>query len=87
MILWVYSDGAYLVEPNAKSRAGRYFFLSDFIKDISKAIPKLNGPIYVLCKILKNIISLAAECEIGATFENGQDATVIRRTLIEMSHP
>ena len=87
MILWVHSDGAYLVEPGAKSRVGGHFFLSDFIKDIQTAAPKLNGPIHNLCKILRNIVSSAAECEIAAAFENGQEATVIRRTLEEMGHP
>lgn len=87
MVLWVHSDGAYLVEPNAKSRVGGFFFLSDFIKDVSKSIPKLNSPMHVLCKILKNIVSSVAECEIGAAFDNGQDATVMRCTLIEMGHP
>jgi len=87
MVLWVHSDGAYLVEPGARSRVGGHFFLSDFIEDLSKAEPKLNGPILNLCKILKNIVSSAAECEIAAAFENGQDATVIQRTLIEMGYP
>lgn len=89
MVLWVHSDGAYLVEPNAKSRVGGHFFLSDYISDlstISKIVPRLNGPIHTLCRILKNIVSSAAECEIAAAFENGRDATVIRRTLIEMGH-
>jgi len=87
MVLWVHSDGAYLVEPGARSRVGGHFFLSDFIEDLSKAEPKLNGPILNLCKILKNIVSSAAKCEIAVAFENGQDATVIQRTLIEMGHP
>ena len=87
MELWVHSDGAYHVEPNTKSRAGGYFFLSDFIKDLSKAAPKLNGPIHNLCIILKNIVSSATECEIAAAFENGQDTTIIRHTLIEMGYP
>ena len=87
MVLWVHSDGAYLVEPGARSRVGGYFFLSDFIEDLSKAKPKLNSPILNLCKILKNIVSSAAECEIAVAFENGQDATVIQRTLIEMGYP
>ena len=87
MVLWVHSDSAYLIEPNDKSRAGGYFFLSDFIKDLSKAALKLNSPIYNLCIILKNIVSSAAKYEITATFENGQDATVIRCTLIEMGYP
>ena len=87
MVLWVYSNGAYLIELNAKSRAGGYFFLSNFIKDSSKAASKLNDPIYNLCIILKNIVSSAAGCEIAAAFENGQDATVICYTLIEIESP
>ena len=71
MILWVCSNRVCLVEPSAKSRAGRCFFLSNFIKDMSKATPKLNSPIHVLCEILKNIVSSAAKCKIVAVFENG----------------
>ena len=70
MVLWIHSDGAYLVEPNAKSRVSSHFFLSDFISDLSKATLHLNGPIHTLCKILKNIVSSAAECEIASAFEN-----------------
>ena len=54
---------------------------------LSQIVPRLNGPIHNLCRILKNIVSSAAECEIAATFENGQDATVIQRILIKMGHP
>ena len=86
MVLYVHSDGTYLVEPEARSRAGGFFYLSNFIKDITKASPKLNGPIHVLCKILKNVVTSAAECEIASAFENGQDAIVIRRALQEMGH-
>ena len=71
MVLWVHSDRVYLVEPNTKSRVSSYFFLSNFISDLSKAIPHLNGPIHTLSKILKNIVSSAAECEIASAFENG----------------
>ena len=35
---------------------------------------------------LKNIVWSAAECEIASAFENGQDATVLQRTLQEMEH-
>ena len=77
MLLQVHSDRAYLVEPNAKSRAGGYFFFSDFIKDVETAPSKLNGLIYTLCKILKNVVSSAAKCKIATAFKNGQNATVI----------
>ena len=75
------------MEPKAKSRVGGHFFLSDFIQDVTKADPKLNGPVHTLCKILKNVVASAAECEIAAAFENGQEATFMRRTLIEIGHP
>ena len=72
MVLWVHSDGAYLVEPNAKSRVGGYFFLSDFMSDVSKLshiVPHLNGQTHTLCRILKNVISSTAECEIASAFK------------------
>jgi len=61
----------YLVEPTTISRVRGYFFLINFIKDISKAEPKLNRSIYILYKILKNIVLSVAEYEINAAFENG----------------
>ena len=38
-------------------------------------------------KILKNIVASASEFEIVSAFENGQNATVIRRTLMQINHP
>ena len=78
--------GAYLVENNANNKAGGYYFLSNFVKKIALVDLKLNGPVHTLCKILKNDVASTAEYEIAAVFENGQDATVMRRTLIEMDH-
>ena len=54
---------------------------------MSKAIPKLNSPIHVLSKILKNIVLSVAECKIGAAFENGKDDTVMRHALIKIGYP
>ena len=73
MILWIHSDGAYLVEPNTKSRVGSHFFLSGFVSDFStlaKATPCLNGSTHTLCKILKNIVFSIAEWEIATAFKN-----------------
>ena len=61
MELWVHRDGAYLIEPKARRRAGGFFFLSGVLNDAEKRIPKLNGPTHVLCEILKNVFSSAAE--------------------------
>ena len=82
----MFSYGVHLVEDGSKIRAGGHYFLSDFIKDIDKAQPKRNGNMHMLCKILKNTVASAAECEIASDFENDQDATVIRLKILEMNH-
>ena len=48
--------------------------------------PTLNGIVYVVCKILRNIMASAAEVELGALFLNCQEAVPIRITLEEMGH-
>ena len=56
------------------------------MQDINAAEPKLNGIIYALCKILKNIITSVAEYEVAVAFENGQDDTIMQRVIIELGH-
>ena len=51
MILFVDSNAAYLVLPNAKSRIAGYHYLS-IIPPIPGQSPTLNAPILVLCKTL-----------------------------------
>ena len=82
MILHVHSDASYLSAPKARSRVGGHFFLNLGAQD-----PSINGPIHAVCKILKNVVSSAAEAEIAAMFENCKEATVIRTTLQELGHP
>ena len=44
----------------------------------------------VICIFMKNpenIVASTAKSEISSSFENGQDATITRSTLIEMEHP
>ena len=81
MILRIDSDGAHLVAPKARSRAGGYHFLGD-INGIA-----FNAPIYVLAKVLKHVTASAAETEIGALYLNAREATVFRQTLHDMGHP
>lgn len=40
------------------------------------AQPPLNGPIYVLCHVLREVCSSASEAELAGLFHNGKDATV-----------
>ena len=42
MIFQVHSNAVYLVKPNTKTRVGEYFFLSEFIEDISKVEPTFS---------------------------------------------
>ena len=69
MLLCVKINGSYLVEDSAKIRVGGHYFLSEFIKCIDKAQPKLNGPIYTLCNMLKNIVASASECKWNQTLK------------------
>ena len=36
---------------------------------------------------MRNVLASAAESEIAALFHNGQEAAVLRTTLLEMKHP
>ena len=47
----------------------------------------LNRILYVVCKILRNIMASAAEAELGALFLNCQVDVPIQITLEEMGHP
>ena len=48
MVLWVHRDGACLVEDGTKNRLGDDYFLIDFIDEMIKTEPKLNGPMRTL---------------------------------------
>ena len=90
MILFIHSDPSYLSVTKARSRASGVFFISDPKPDaitFSEYTPILNGFIFIMCTILRNIMASAVEAEYGALFLNGQAAVPIRTTLIEMHHP
>jgi hypothetical protein len=83
MVLWIKSDAAYLTEPKARSRAGGYHYLGN-TPDRSKMH---NAPIHNVSKVLRSVMSSAAEAEAGSLFHNTKDGTVIHTTLQEMGHP
>ena len=88
MILAVCSDAAYLVLPNARSRAAGHFFLTDLAgATLPTPSPKPNGSIHVLCKTLRSVAASASEAETGALFLNAQAAVPLLTTLLEMGHP
>jgi hypothetical protein len=81
MILAVHSDASYLSEANARSRVGGHFFCSS---DVSA--PPNNGAVLNISKILKAVMSSAAEAELGALYINASEAVPMRQLLAEMGH-
>ena len=82
MILKIHSDASYLTESGARSRVGGYFYMGD-----NENIIQNNGAIHIIAKIIKNVVSSAAEAEITGVFINAKAAVPIRQTLEEMGHP
>ena len=60
MQLHIETDAAYLVLPNACSRAAAYFYMGDQCS-FPPTKSELNGAIHVLCKSIPNIVSSALE--------------------------
>jgi hypothetical protein len=83
MILHIHSDASYLSENEAKSRAGGFFYMGSNDKNDKKLT---NGAILIISKVLKHIMSSAAEAEIGAVFINAKEGVVLRTTLEELGH-
>jgi hypothetical protein len=83
MILHIHSNGSYLSENESKSRAGGVFYMGS-INNTDKKLT--NGAILIIIKILKHVMSSAAEAEIGAVFINAKEGAVLRTTLEELGH-
>ena len=81
MILNIHSDAAYLVASKSCSRSVGFFLLVKINGSL------INGPIHVIAKILKNVLTSASEAEIGALFSCVQKAVLMRVKLIELGHP
>ncbi len=81
MILAVHSDASYLSKANARSRAGGHFFCSTNVDN-----PPNNGAILNISKILKAVMSSAAEAELGALYINACEAVPMHQLLTEMGH-
>jgi len=82
MILKVHSDSSYLNEPQARSRVGGHFYMGN--KDTKPEC--YNGPILNISTIMKNVMSSAAEAEVGSLFNNCKEAVTIRTILEQLGH-
>eukprot|EP00957_Ditylum_brightwellii_P028132 2124117-Ditylum_brightwellii.AAC.1 len=65
MILYIHSNAAYMVLPEARSHAGWYFYLPN--KPATKNIANVpnNGAIHNECSTIRNVMGSAAEAEVG----------------------
>ena len=66
MVLYVDSDAACLIAPQAKSRVTGFYHL--FIFPSKSKTPPINGGVLVECKTLRHVVTSAAEVEIAGIF-------------------
>jgi hypothetical protein len=93
MVPHVESDASYLTAPKGRSHAAGYHFLSSHPQDPTKPpgpndlpAPPGNRAINILCSIMQEVVSSAAEAKLAALFHNGKEANPIRITLQELGH-
>ena len=82
MKLAAHSDASYLSGPNARSRAGGHFFLSN-----GSDVPPNNGALLNIAHIIKHVMSSATEAELGALYIMAREAIYLHIILEEMGHP
>ena len=79
MVLCAHSDSGFHIERKGHSRSGAHIFLSE-----NNDMTRWNGPVITLAKIIKFVMSLASEAELGAMFITAQEMVLMRQTLQEM---
>ena len=81
MLLAGHKDNSYLSETKSRSREGGHFLMSNII-----GFPPNNGKVLKIAKIIKAVMSSAAEDELGSLFINCKEAIPARQSLEEMGH-
>ena len=81
MILALDTDGSYLSEPEGKSRAAAYYYLTKHNNPDFH-----NGAVLVLSAIIKHVMASASKTELAALFYGCKEAIPLRTTLEEMGH-
>ena len=81
MKLAAHSDARYLSEPQARSRTGGHFFLSN-----ESTIPHNNGAVLNITHIIKHVMTSATEAELAALYIMAREAVYIRIILEELGH-
>ena len=75
MIIQCDSDVAYLVASKARSRAAGCHYLGNYDGKL------FNGKIYVLAKVIKDVMRSAAEAESESLFLNAEEDLQYIKTL------
>ena len=83
MILKAHSDKLYLLEPQARIRAGGLFYIGGANDYCSRP----NDANMVILTIIFNVMLSAAKEKCGALIYNSKELEAIRTTLNEMGHP
>lgn len=93
MILWIDSDASFLSKTKSCSTCAGYYNLSNKLNNPSQppqphdAVPMYNALIFVICNVMKEVVSATSEAELTGLFHNGKEACPIRTCLIELGHP
>ena len=82
MTLACHSYALYLSKTKAISRVGGNFFLSENDKTLRK-----NGAVLNIYQIIKVVMALSAEAEIGAMHLNAHEPVQKIIPIVEMGHP
>ena len=82
MVLCEHSDSRLHNDSKGRSRAGALFFLSE-----NDSMPRWNGPVPTIAKIIKFLMSSASEAELGAMFITAQEMLAMQQKLQEMKWP
>ena len=78
MCLYIDSDEAYLVQPQARRRVAGNFYLSEKIPlETPTPNPTPNGPILTECRTVRNVMSSDAKAETIGIFHNAKVAVTI----------
>ena len=82
MKLICHSDGSYLSESEARSRAGGIIFLGDCKDDEAP-----NAPVCFLSGFIKTVVSSATATEYAAAFIVAEVAISLIQTLTDLGYP
>ena len=79
ILFCAHSDAGLHNESRGRSRAGAHIFQAE-----DEPIPKWNGPVLTIARIMKFVMASASEAELGAMFITAQAMVSQQNTLEEM---